>query len=479
MRELVTVQLGQCGNQIGRQFWQQALAEHAQNCDNERYDAAMSAFFRNVDARVIPPRDLGLGSPISALRARAVLVDMEEGPVAETLRSPIGELFESHQYITDVSGSGNNWAHGHALYGPQYAEPIRDAVRATLEKCDSPQSFFVLHSMGGGTGSGLGTYVLRMLEDDFPTLFRFNVAVFPSEDDDVVTSPYNATLALAHLTDASDCVIPVENQALQSIVARADAALAGAGASPGAAGGAADARLAGGAGAGGFDAMNGVAAHMLTHLTAGVRFSGELNVDLNEISTNLVPFPRVHYLTASLSPLPAAARAAAEAARADVKARHPRQVRRFFTDAFAPQNMLIRAEPRKSTYLACALLLRGDVAVSDVSAALAQLQPELRMAHWNPEAFKVGLCAVPPIGAPRGLLCLANNCGVRETFSALHKRFCTLYHRRAMVHHYAQYTDAGVFDEALQSLEALIADYDSRDRARAPPEPSPRLVPLF
>ena len=48
-----------------------------------------------------------------------------------------------------------------------------------------------------------------------------------------------------------------------------------------------------------------------------------------------------------------------------------------------------------------------------------------------------------------------------------------------MVHHYAQYTDAGVFDEALQSLEALIADYDSRDRARAPPEPSPRLVPLF
>ena len=98
MRELVTVQLGQCGNQIGRQFWQQALAEHAQNCDNERYDAAMSAFFRNVDARVIPPRDLGLGSPISALRARAVLVDMEEGPVAETLRSPIGD----HVDVCDV-----------------------------------------------------------------------------------------------------------------------------------------------------------------------------------------------------------------------------------------------------------------------------------------------------------------------------------------------------------------------------------------
>lgn len=29
VRELVTIQVGQCGNQIGRQFWQLALEEHA------------------------------------------------------------------------------------------------------------------------------------------------------------------------------------------------------------------------------------------------------------------------------------------------------------------------------------------------------------------------------------------------------------------------------------------------------------------
>ena len=29
------------------------------------------------------------------------------------------------------------------------------------ETCDSPQSFFVLHSLGGGTGSGLGGVVLH------------------------------------------------------------------------------------------------------------------------------------------------------------------------------------------------------------------------------------------------------------------------------------------------------------------------------
>ena len=47
-----------------------------------------------------------------------------------------------------------------------------------------------MHSLGGGTGSGLGSYVLEMLADHFPAVYRFTTSVFPQEDDDVVTSPY-------------------------------------------------------------------------------------------------------------------------------------------------------------------------------------------------------------------------------------------------------------------------------------------------
>ena len=48
----------------------------------------------------------------------------------------------------------------------------------------------MMHSLGGGTGSGLGSYVLEMLADHFPAVYRFTTSVFPQEDDDVVTSPY-------------------------------------------------------------------------------------------------------------------------------------------------------------------------------------------------------------------------------------------------------------------------------------------------
>lgn len=53
-------------------------------------------------------------------------------------------------------------------------------------------------------------------------MYRFTVSVFPSEDDDVITSPYNALLSLAQLCRHADCVLPVENQALADIVGRLD-----------------------------------------------------------------------------------------------------------------------------------------------------------------------------------------------------------------------------------------------------------------
>ena len=56
-----------------------------------------------------------------------------------------------------------------------------------------------------------------MLQDEFPEAYRFAISVFPSEDDDVITSPYNAMLSLAELTEHADAVFPLENQALMDM----------------------------------------------------------------------------------------------------------------------------------------------------------------------------------------------------------------------------------------------------------------------
>ena len=143
------------------------------------FDESMSTFFRNIDARHGHdiPVDGGRNA-IKMLRARSVLIDTEEGVVRQVLNGPLGELFDQRQFITDVSGAGNNWyglrhargmttgtlltcchallscrAHGHEVYGPEYEDAILGQVHKAVECCDSPQSFFTMHSLGGGTGA--------------------------------------------------------------------------------------------------------------------------------------------------------------------------------------------------------------------------------------------------------------------------------------------------------------------------------------
>ena len=171
MTQNITVQIGQCGNQIGCRFWDLALREHSSVNKKGVFDEAMGTFFRNVETRSrndtveIP---LGKGTEkIRSLRARAVLIDTEEGVVNEIMKGPLSEVFDHRQYVTDVSGAGNNWAVGHMFYGQKYHDSISELVRKNAECCDSLESFFIMHSMGGGTGSGLGTAVLSILADEY------------------------------------------------------------------------------------------------------------------------------------------------------------------------------------------------------------------------------------------------------------------------------------------------------------------------
>ena len=49
---------------------------------------------------------------MKSLKARAVMIDMEERVINCVMQGPLRDLFEHTQTVTDVSGSGNNWAVG-------------------------------------------------------------------------------------------------------------------------------------------------------------------------------------------------------------------------------------------------------------------------------------------------------------------------------------------------------------------------------
>lgn len=273
MREVLSLHVGQCGNQVGNAFWNLLLLEHEKTPDD---DPALSSFFYFVPSNQRSSQLL--------MKARAILVDMECGPLQETMRSSLGGLFESAQYIHDVSGSGNNFAQGYFHYGPIYHDKILNTIHSNIEKCDSLQAFFLTHSLGGGTGSGLGSYILHLLAQEFPKVTRFATCVYPSEENDVITAPYNTLLATNELVRSADCVFPLNNSSLFAFhqlecPPNKDGSNDVHSSNPNNSIQPSSKKNKGR----GFDGVNQVAARMLCHLTSSSRFHGEMNVDLNEV----------------------------------------------------------------------------------------------------------------------------------------------------------------------------------------------------
>jgi len=78
-----------------------------------------------------------------------------------------------------------------------------------------------MHSLGGGTGSGLGSLILEKLNEEFCDKINFNFSVLPGStnggNSDVVTEPYNTIFSLNQLIENSQAVFPIENRALYRI----------------------------------------------------------------------------------------------------------------------------------------------------------------------------------------------------------------------------------------------------------------------
>ncbi len=73
------------------------MREHAEYNKALIYDEAISSFFRNVDGRNKEHlKDLPVGSQITDLKARAIVVDMECGVIDnKILKGDLKDIFEA------------------------------------------------------------------------------------------------------------------------------------------------------------------------------------------------------------------------------------------------------------------------------------------------------------------------------------------------------------------------------------------------
>lgn len=111
---------------------------------------------------------------------RCILVDLEPGTMDAVRAGPYGQLFRPDNFVFGQTGAGNNWAKGHYTEGAEIVDSVLDVVRKEAEACDCLQGFQLIHSLGGGCGSGLGTLLIAKIREEYPDRIMLTYSVVPS-----------------------------------------------------------------------------------------------------------------------------------------------------------------------------------------------------------------------------------------------------------------------------------------------------------
>eukprot|EP01084_Bolivina_argentea_P051819 95295_1 len=207
-REVITIGVGQCGIQITENVWSQYCAEHLIRTDGtvEQKDEyhQFNTFFESTGTGTFVPRTL--------------MVDLERNVIDDIKISKYEGIFRDEFLIHGKEDAANNFARGHYTVGKEIMDNVNNKIRKLVECCDNLEGFILVHSIGGGTGSGLGSLILERLHVEHRKALKFGYEIFPSPTLSTSTvEPYNALLTMHWLLDHVDISIPIDNEQMYEI----------------------------------------------------------------------------------------------------------------------------------------------------------------------------------------------------------------------------------------------------------------------
>ena len=428
--EIIQVQAGQCGNQMANRFLDIILGEH--EVDASGTPKSLNPKFPAKESDLLLERIHTYFSeePTGAFKQRTVLVDTDTSVVDRLITGKTASLFKIANIITGNGGCGNNWGKGFYTDGAELMDEIIDCVRKEAEGCHSLQGFQLCHSMGGGTGSGLGSLFMTKIRDEYPDKILASFSVVPSEKiSDVVVEPYNATFTFHNMIENTDCTFLFDNEALYKI-------------------GRQNPRGAGSA----FASLNELIANSISSTTCSFRFPSLTNTDLRKMNVNLVPFPRLHFYTMCYAPIISTYS----------PLYHPLPTAELTSLLFNPLCCVSGGNPLHGRWMTALALYRGQMGSSEVEDSLieAQRTRSSYFIEWVPNNFEYSVSDIPTYQQKRSCLMLGNSTSIQEVYKRVGEKFTAMFRRNAFVHWYTgEGMDQMEFTEAESNLNDLVSEY--------------------
>merc|ERR1711935_68522 len=298
-----------------------------------------------------------------------------------------------------------------------------DVVLKESETCDILQGVQITHSMGGGTGSGMGTLLVSKIREDFPDRIMSTYSIMPSPKvSDTVVEPYNATLSVHQLVENADECFLLDNEALYDICFRTLKLTT---------------------------PTYGDLNHLVSAAMSGV--------------TCCLRFPRLHFFMIGFAPL---------------TSRGSQQYRALTVpeltqQMFDAKNMMCASDPRHGRYLTASAMFRGRMSTKEVDEQMLNVQNKNSsyFVEWIPNNIKSAVCDIPPKGLKMAVTFLGNSTAIQEMFKRVSEQFTAMFRRKAFLHWYTgEGMDEMEFTEAESNMNDLVSEYQQYQEATADEE---------
>lgn len=416
MKEIVSIQIGACGNSLGGQFWESIRKEHGleklgafQAASSEQLEK-ITTYFDETSNGFVP---------------RAILTDLSSDPLASI---SFKNLFKRENIIICPGESYGCWPRGHYEDGADSIEKVLEVARKEAEKCESLQGFQFCHSLGGGTGSGMGTLLLCKLKEEYPDKISQVFAVFStSKVSDIVLEPYNHVLAMHMLIENAELAVALDNEKALDLC-RENLNIA----SPT------------------YADLNYCISNAMVASTYPLRFPSKLTGDLRRYTMHLAPFAREHFLITSYAPIISASPLFTS----------PTET---ISQVLNKRNFLSSSCATHGKYLSASLFYKGKDPANEVSEYLKFYRKKNLESFptWFPEEFPSQ--SIEKDSTENPMILIANHTSFSEVLQKLLTEFNKLFKRKAFLYRYCQSIDEMELTEAESNVSELITSYQNFD----------------
>ncbi|CAD8079811.1 unnamed protein product [Paramecium sonneborni] len=404
MGEIIQLNFGDIGNNIGHQYLEKLIDDHYLNDNiiNNQHTQKIHVSFEELKNQ--------------QYQFRGIFDNSSDQFIHQLLTSPECQYINNNLLLTkrnkNISGTHSN---SQNYFKDQIQDELFEKLSQHIEKCDKFFGCNFNHSTFDNS-SGQSAQAINQYRERFPDKFCSSFSLIPNIISTNAIEIYNMTFSLHHLIENTDVVMLFDYGALEKQLQKLNQLCT-------------------------IQNSNKIIAECILQANSSQRFPGYQNGDFRKIATNLIPFPRLHFFTCAFSPF-------------KINSDWNSQLKILSI----PENTYLTFHNiTRNLYLAQSLITRCNTNYLDFHQVLSNLENKT---PWIPYGILHLNCKVENRNLGKTVMHIGNHKDLGKNFQIHTEIYTQFFRRKAFLHYYLQDgMDEMEFVEAESNLNDFVSEY--------------------